>query len=152
MFSQTVDYALRAAIHLADHAPASQTTDQIAAVTKVPRPYLSKVLQSLVRAGLVNSQRGVHGGVVLAKPPTEMTILEVVNAVDPIRRIKVCPLGLTAHSDRLCHLHRRVDDAMALVESAFGSTTLAEVLAEPSDSVPLCEFPRVTELKVRKRK
>ena len=50
---------------------------------------------------------------------------------------------LAAHGVRLCPLHRRLDDALALVEKAFASTTLAEVLAEPSRSVPLCPFPSV---------
>jgi Rrf2 family nitric oxide-sensitive transcriptional repressor len=152
MFSQTVEYALRAACHLADQAPRSRTTDQIAAATRVPRAYLSKVLQGLAEAGIVQSQRGVHGGITLKKAPAELTILEVVNAVEPIRRITTCPLGLAAHGERLCPLHRRVDNALALVEQAFGSTTLAEVLAEPSESVPLCDFPHVTELTVRNRK
>jgi Rrf2 family protein len=152
MISQTVEYALRAVVHLADRAPASRTTDQIAAVTRVPRAYLSKVLQQLAAAGVVHSQRGVHGGITLAKPPEELTILEVVNAVDPIRRITTCPLGLASHGVKLCPLHRRLDNALAMVEDAFGSTTLAEVLAEPTASVPLCDFPTVTELKVRKKK
>jgi hypothetical protein len=43
----------------------------------------------------------------------------------------------------LCPLHARVDQALALVEEAFGSTTLAEVLATPSTSVPLCPFPTI---------
>jgi Rrf2 family nitric oxide-sensitive transcriptional repressor len=152
MLSQTVEYALRAVVHLADRAPASRTTEQVAAATRVPRAYLSKVLQSLAQAGIVHSQRGIGGGVGLAKKPEELTILEVVNAVEPIRRITTCPLGLAAHGARLCPLHRRVDDALALVERAFGSTTLAEVLAEPTASVPLCDFPHVAELTVRKRR
>src|SRR5438045_813686 len=115
MFSQTVEYALRAVVHLADRAPASRTTEQIAAATRVPRAYLSKVLQSLSQGGVVHSQRGVGGGITLVKRPAELTILEVVNAVEPIRRITTCPLGLTAHGVRLCPLHRRVDDALALV-------------------------------------
>lgn len=77
----------------------------------------------------------------LAKPPAELTILEVVHAVEPIQRIKTCPLGLAAHGVRLCPLHRRVDNALALVEEAFRGTTLAEVIAEPTESIPLCEFP-----------
>jgi Rrf2 family protein len=141
MFSQTVEYALRAVVHLASQAPDSRTTDQIAEATRVPKAYLSKVLQALNRAGVVHSQRGLGGGMTLAKPADELTILEVVNAVEPIRRIKTCPLGLAAHGVRLCPLHRRLDDALAHVEAAFGSTTLAEVLAEPSRSVPLCDFP-----------
>jgi Rrf2 family protein len=149
MFSQSVEYALRAVVHLAAESPAARTTDQIAAATRVPRAYLSKVLQSLVRSGVVISQRGLHGGMTLAKSPSELTILEVVNGVEPIQRIRTCPLGLAAHGVHLCPLHSRVDQALALVEEAFRGTTLAEVLAEPTTSVPLCPFP---SLKVRPNK
>ena len=75
----------------------------------------------------------------LVKTPADLTILEVVNAVEPIQRIKTCPLGLKSHGVRLCPLHRRMDEAMATVETAFAGTTLAEVLNEPTHSPPLCE-------------
>ena len=143
MFSQTVEYALRAVVHLASEAPAGRTTDQIAEATRVPRAYLSKVLQSLGRAGIVHSQRGLGGGMTLMKTSDELTILEVVNAVEPLQRIHTCPLGLDAHGVRLCPLHRRLDNALAMVEEAFGNSTLAEILAEPSRSKPLCTFPNV---------
>lgn len=143
MFSQKVEYALRAVVHLAAGAPAARTVEQIAQVTKVPPAYLAKVIQELVRAGVLRSQRGVGGGISLVKTPEELTILEVVNAVDPIQRIDHCPLGLAAHGVNLCPLHRRVDNALATVENAFRSTTLAEVLAEPTTSIPLCDFPVV---------
>jgi Rrf2 family transcriptional regulator, nitric oxide-sensitive transcriptional repressor len=143
MFSQTVEYALRAVVHLASEAPRSCTTEDIAKVTRVPPAYLVKVLQNLVEAGIVRSQRGVGGGIALVKSPKQLTILEVVSAVDPIRRINTCPLGLAAHGVRLCPLHKRVDQALAMVEEAFASTTLQEVLDEPSESVPLCPFPRM---------
>ena len=142
MFSKTVEYALRAVVHLADHAPSSRTTDQISEATKVPKPYLSKVLQGLDRAGVVQSRRGIGGGVTLVKVPDALTILDVVNAVEPIARIRECPLGLAAHGVRLCPLHKRMDNALAMVETAFKETTLAEILAEPSQSRPLCEFPK----------
>ncbi len=143
MFSQTVEYALRAVVHLASRGPEAQTTDQIALSTRVPRAYLSKVIQGLARGGIVESHRGLGGGVTLAVAPEELTILQVVNAVEPIERIRTCPLGLAAHGVHLCPLHRRLDNALAMVEEAFGSTTLAEILAEPTKSVPLCPFPNV---------
>jgi Rrf2 family nitric oxide-sensitive transcriptional repressor len=139
MFSQTVEYALRAVVHLSSVAPQPQTTDQIAAITLVPKAYLSKVLQALVRGGIVLSQRGGAGGMTLVKPPAKLSILDVVNAVEPIQRIKTCPLGLKAHGHKLCPLHRRMDNALASMEKAFAGTTLAEVLADPSKSKPLCE-------------
>ena len=143
MFSQTVEYALRAVVHLAQHAPAARTTDQIAAGTLVPRAYLSKVLQSLIRAELVHSQRGLGGGMALGKPAAKLTILEVVNAVEPLKRIRTCPLGLAAHGVHLCPLHSRLDEAIATVEQALGNSTLGELLAKPTRSVPLCPFPSV---------
>jgi Rrf2 family protein len=143
MFSQTVEYALRAVVYLAGQAPAARTTPDIARATKVPPAYLAKVLQNLAEKGIVRSQRGVGGGVALAKEPGELTILEVVNAVDPIKRIRTCPLDLASHGARLCPLHRRVDNALAQVEKAFRSTTLAELLSEPTTSKPLCDFPMV---------
>lgn len=139
MFSQTVEYALRAVAHLAYEAPNPRTTEQVAEATRVPPAYLSKVLQALSRGGIVKSQRGVGGGISLARPAEELTILEVVNAVEPIQRIKTCPLGLKSHGVHLCPLHRRIDDALATVEAAFAGTTLAEILAEPTHSPPLCE-------------
>ena len=147
--SQTVEYALRAVVHLANEAPEGRTTEQIATATRVPRAYLSKVIQGLARGGIVHSQRGLGGGITLTKAPEELTILEVVNAVEPLQRIRTCPLELAAHGVRLCPLHRRLDNALALVEEALGSSTLAEILNEPTSSKPLCPFPNV---KIESRK
>jgi Rrf2 family protein len=141
MFSLTVEYALRAVVHLADQSPAPRTTEQIAAATLVPKAYLSKVIQGLCRANIVQSKRGMGGGIALVKSPSELTILDVVNAVEPIARIRQCPLGLKTHRAHLCPLHKRMDDALATVEAAFRETTLAEVLAEPTNGHPLCELP-----------
>jgi len=141
MFSQTVEYALRAVVHLADQFPSPRTTDQIATATLVPKAYLSKVLQGLGHAKIVQSKRGLGGGMTLTRSPTDLTVLEVINAVEPIGRIRECPLGLTAHGVRLCPLHKRLDNSLALVEDAFRKTTLAEILAEPTKSYPLCDFP-----------
>jgi Rrf2 family protein len=102
---------------------------------------LSKVLQALGRAGLVRSRRGLGGGFELTRSAEKITVYDVVQAVDPVQRIRTCPLGLAAHGVRLCPLHKRLDDAMRMVEEAFRKSTLAEVLAEPSSSKPLCNFP-----------
>lgn len=138
MLSQTVEYALRAVVHLAQHAPEPQKTADIAAATKVPQPYLAKVLQGLRAENIVLLQRGIGGGVSLARTPQDLTILDVVNAVEPVQRINSCPLDLKSHGTRLCALHRRMDNAMMAVEDAFRSTTLAELLDDPNPSVPLC--------------
>src|SRR4051812_12257981 len=140
MFSQTVEYALRAGVWLAAHEDEPQTTSQIAAATMVPADYLAKVMQSLGRAGIATAQRGRGGGFLLAKPAAQISVLHVVNAVEPIRRINECPLGIEAHGTRLCPLHKKLDAAMASIEKAFGETSLADILGEQSPSKPLCRI------------
>jgi Rrf2 family nitric oxide-sensitive transcriptional repressor len=139
VLSQTVEYALRAVVHLAYIAPSSTTTADLAAVTQTPPAYLAKVLQALVKADIVASHRGASGGVSLARAVDDLTILDIVNATDPIQRIKTCPLDLASHGLKLCPLHRRLDAALAQVENAFRNTTLAEVLGDRSRIKPLCE-------------
>ena len=143
MLSQTTEYALRAAVFLAAHRPDPQTNVEIARHTRMPPAYLAKVLHGLARAGVVTSQRGVNGGFVLAKPNDELTLLEIVTAVEPIERIGTSPLGIAAHGANLCPLHSKLDRALALVEEAFRDSTLAEILEDPSPSIPLCPFPRI---------
>ena len=139
MLSQTVEYALRAMIQLTYVAPGACATEDLSRATQVPCAYLSKVLQGLRRAGIVHSRRGVGGGVSLARPPEQITLLEVVNAVEPLRRIATCPLGLQSHGTRLCPLHRKLDNAYAAVEASFAETTLADIVATPHHgSKPLC--------------
>jgi DNA-binding IscR family transcriptional regulator len=70
--------------------------------------------------------------------PAEISIYDVVQAVDPIKRIAKCPLGLKAHGVRLCSLHRKLDDAMRHIEEAFSSTKLADLIDDSSPIRPLC--------------
>ncbi len=141
MLSQTVEYALRAMVHLADKSPAPQTTEQIVKITKVPQAYLPKVMLGLNRAGLVKSQRGPRGGFALIKDPNELSILDIVNAVDPINRITLCPLNIQSHSSGLCPLHKKLDDTLQLVEESFKTTTLASLMESQTGRRPLCESP-----------
>jgi Rrf2 family protein len=141
MISQTAEYALRAIVYLADQNRVARTTAQIAQTTRVPAGYLAKVMQSLSRSGLVKSQRGLNGGFTLAHDAEQLSVLAVINAVDPIQRYPECPLGIPSHGRRLCPLHYRLDEAAEMVEKAFGETTVAELLAAPRHRGPLCRFP-----------
>lgn len=143
MLSQTAEYALRAIVFLADNHGENNTTERIADVTRVPVGYLAKIMQNLARAGLVSSQRGLHGGFSLIAMPNKLTMYDVVQAVDPIRRLTTCPLDLPNHGPNLCPLHRRLDNALMAIETAFKKTTIASLLQEPDTSRPLCNFPRI---------
>ena len=128
MFSQTSEYALRAAVFLADQPAERRTARDIADAMDIPVDYVSKVMQSLARAGLVEAQRGKLGGFRLTRPAGRITLLDVVNAVDPIRRISTCPLKLEQHSRVLCPLHRKLDDALAAIEREFRQTVISDLI------------------------
>jgi Rrf2 family protein len=128
MLSQTAEYALRAVVALASGPPDPRTTHDISRQSKVPFDYLSKVLNSLSRAGIVTGQRGRGGGFQVARPASQLTVLEVVSAVDPLKRILTCPLGIEGHGNHLCPLHRKLDDAIKLVEDGFAETTIQSLI------------------------
>ena len=150
MISQTVDYALRAILTIAQHGGTACTAQRIAEITQVPAPYLSKMMQGMVRANLVTSKRGLHGGFVLTQDAAELTIWDVVDAVEPFKRIRQCPLGIDSHEGKLCPLHRRLDDAMEMVENYFRKTTVAELLSQPGSVSPLCEETKLLMIDVGK--
>ena len=140
MLPKTAEYALRATVCLGRDPARTESADLLAEQTKVPRRYLHKVLQDLSRAGLVRSQPGKGGGYALARDPRKISILDVVNAVAPVERIRDCPLGLPSHTD-LCPLHRELDKAYAATEEAFSRVTIAALLDSTDPVVPLCDVP-----------
>jgi Rrf2 family protein len=95
------DYACRALLSMALHLDESptQSVRDIAARTALPQPYLEQILLALKGAGLVRSKRGVGGGYVLARPPDQITLAEIVSAVDG--PIQLGDFGLP-HSDGAC--------------------------------------------------
>jgi Rrf2 family nitric oxide-sensitive transcriptional repressor len=138
MLPKTAEYALRTVVCLAHDSDQTESAQLLAEQTKVPRRYLHTVLQDLVRADLVRSRSGPGGGYALARPADEITILDVVNAVAPLERIRHCPLGLPSHT-RLCPLHKELDRAYAATEAAFARVTIGQLLRSTSKIVPLCE-------------
>ncbi|MDA8081721.1 MAG: Rrf2 family transcriptional regulator [Actinomycetota bacterium] len=78
------DYASRALLSLALHSddPGPTSVKDVADRTGLPQPYLEQILLALKGAGLVRSKRGVGGGYVLARKPTDITLAQIVSAVD----------------------------------------------------------------------
>ena len=138
MLPKTAEYALRTVACLAQDSSQSASADHLSEQTKVPRRYLHKVLQSLAKAQLVQSRSGPGGGYTLARPMDEITILDVVNAVAPMERIRHCPLGLPTHTS-LCPLHAELDRSYAATEAAFARVTSGELLRSTSKIIPLCD-------------
>ena len=116
-------YALRALTYLAEQAPAPQTTEQIASATGLPWATLAKILQVLSHAGIVRTQRGVGGGIELVRQPQQLSVKEVVDALDP----SSCSAIHTGMHNAKC-LQRRLQVVMALAERVLQETTVAELV------------------------
>ncbi len=139
MLSVTTEYALRAVTCLAGQqacGKVSWSADELAKVTQIPRRYLHRVMQRLVAAGLVESRCGSQGGYTLQREANLVTILDVVNAVEPLTRICSCPLNLESHTS-LCPLHAELDRAYAACENAFQKVTIHDLLNSTGPIIPL---------------
>jgi len=96
--TQGADYAIRAMIHIAslpDGKPAMRR--DIARVQRIPGDFVAKILQSLVRAGLLRSSRGTGGGFSLARPREEINLMDVVEAIEGPLAMVACAGGNCDH-------------------------------------------------------
>jgi Rrf2 family protein len=94
--TKKADYGLIALRHLASRRGHSASTKEIADAYHIPMPLLSKVLQKLVREGLLTSEQGTNGGYRLSRPPEEMNTLEAIRAIDGPIILTHC---FTEHTD-----------------------------------------------------
>ena len=107
LFSRRCEYAIQAVMYLSlneDHAKLSirELTKQLS----IPHPFLAKILQDLTRKGLLESQKGVKGGFTLTRAPHEITLLQIIEAIDGDGFIHNCVLGFEkCDENNPCVLH-----------------------------------------------
>lgn len=141
MLAQRAEYALRAVVCLGAHGDAPLGAQAIAARAGIPPAYLAKILKGLADAGLLRARRGRVGGYALARPAGEIAALEVVEAVEPIPRIRACPLGRPEHGRDLCPLHRHLDDLAAQLQRGLAEWSIADLVDAGSLQPVACPFP-----------
>ncbi len=143
MFSRTAEYAVRAIVWLAEREGECPLGNQaIAESTQVPQTYLAKIMQELAKADLVSSRRGVGGGFLLNKPANQITVLDVVNAVDPIQRFDDCPLKLAGHRKKRCSMHAQLNVAVERVEEALAASTIDDLIRDTTRPKPMLASKR----------
>lgn len=138
LLSEAAESGLRAVVWMSKDPSKSYKVKEIADGIQAAPGYLIKVLQALSKFGLVTAKRGSQGGFCLVRSPDKIRALEVINAVDPIERIKTCPLKLDEHGRQLCALHRQIDNALAQVEDTFRSVSIERLLNASGRPMPLC--------------
>lgn len=128
LWSNACDYAIRAAVHLAEHPETLVALKDIAREERIPAPFVGKILQALVRADILQSVRGPRGGYALAQPPNQITLLMVVRAIDGTKAIDGCVVGLgECSADMACPLHDAFAPVRASIRDCLEQTTLADM-------------------------
>jgi Rrf2 family protein len=128
--TKRADYAIRTVLALARAADDERlSVRRVAADQSVPERFLSQVMRDLVRAGLVEGTVGRAGGYRIAKPSKEISLLEVVEAVEGDSRRRVCILrGGPCALDGVCDVHAVFAAAQDDVLNRLGATTVAAAI------------------------
>ena len=132
LYGHAAEIAIRATLYLAGKPPgALSPVRDVAKATKLPSPYLAKVIQRLAQAGLVRTFRGPGGGIELGKSPETITLWSLVCAMDGPTDMNRCALGIgSCSSSNPCPLHGRWVPLRNEVHRLLEGTTLATLLRE----------------------
>ena len=129
--SKKAEYGLIAIRHIASHRGEVVTAKEISEAYRIPFELLAKVLQRLAKAGLVVSHQGVHGGYTLARPPDEVRVAAIINAVEGSQPVIAQCLSQGPDSCEVfsvCTIKSPLTKVQANIDRAFYDMTLSEIV------------------------
>lgn len=141
--SRLTDYGTMVLAELAAQRPQLRSAGQLAETTRIGHPTVSKLLKSLARAGLVNSERGSHGGYTLSRPADEISAAQIIDALEG-------PLSITECSstegqcdfEAWCHVGSAWQQINERIRGTLGEVSLADLCAEkPASRQPSAQRP-----------
>ncbi|MCC7359518.1 MAG: Rrf2 family transcriptional regulator [Anaerolineales bacterium] len=136
--TRQADYAIRAVLYLAEHKSDQRiTTAEVGREQRIPLTFLTKIMAQLSAAGLVHATRGSRGGITLARPAEDVSLLDIVEAIEGPVQLNACasdpsscPMGDT------CRVQVVWCDAQADLVNRLKNTSFAS-LTQPPVSVPV---------------
>ena len=131
LFSNGTEYAIRGLSELALRGGGkSMLLERLVAGTDLPRDFLAKIFQKLVRAGILSSAKGRGGGFALARAAHDITLLEIVDAIEGERLMEACVVGLERCNDQMpCPQHDLYKPIRQRLKAYMQTTTLADLAA-----------------------
>ncbi len=130
MFSTSCHYGLQGMLYIAMFSSENKNVDlkQIATEQNIPKHFLSKILQELVRNNLLISMKGPTGGFRLSRKPEDITLIEVIDAIDGLGVFTKCGIGFKQCNDsNPCPIHEEYKKVRNQVEELFSTKTLLEL-------------------------
>ena len=136
MFSQTVEYALRAFLYIARQSPETVRLREVAEASNAPPRYLAKLLADIARAGLLDSTRGPNGGYRLAKRERAATLADIASVFEPVEPRR-CLLGHgICGQNPHCTVHERWAPIAGSIDQFFDTTTAQDLVRDASPASP----------------
>ena len=132
--TRQADYALRAVLHLSRAGNSERAaTSTIAKEQKIPPSFLAKIVSQLSIAGLLHTSRGARGGVTLARQPKDITLLEVVEAIDGPIQLNECVANAGICTfEANCPIHSVWCEAQDDLVNRLKNTNFADMVAQPA--------------------
>jgi len=135
LLSQSCIYGIRAALLVTTKSKTDQRKffpiKQLSSELDVSFHFLTKILQVLTHADIMESYKGPNGGVRLAKPAKSVFLMDIISAMDGEDVLAGCVLGLAeCGEDRTCPLHGQCGRALSVLQNLFEKTTLAKLSRE----------------------
>ncbi len=129
------EYAVRAVVYLASQSEGKVSLiSEISETQEVPKSYLSKIMQHLVRSGLVKSRRGAKGGFILARPADQITLRQTIEAMEGPIHLNVCLIKKgECHRDDFCPVHPVWRDAQSKLIEVLDSKTMADLARDTEE-------------------
>jgi Rrf2 family protein len=130
--NQATDYSFRVVLYLSAQ-PRGEVVEAntIAQTQCIPMRYLFKIMPSLTRAGIITSQRGVGGGYMLAKDPAEISLLDVIEAIEGPIRLNRCLIDAqycSKHGPPECPVHNALAAIQQRLNAEFDRVKFADLL------------------------
>jgi len=126
IFSKKCEYGIQAVLYMAarEHGCVCPS-EEIAQKLKIPKEFVSKILQSLTESGIIESKKGKAGGFMLAKAPSKIKLIDIVEAIDGLETFQTCVLGFPNCSpDQPCPVHSKWGELREKALAMLTSETL----------------------------
>lgn len=126
IFSKKCEYGLQAVLYMAaKENDCVCPAEEISTKLKIPKEFVSKILQSLTESGIVDSKKGKSGGFMLAKIPSKIRLIDIVEAIDGLDVFNSCVLGFPDCSpDKPCPVHDKWGELRNKAYEMLASETL----------------------------
>lgn len=131
MLSKTTEYALRAVVYIAlnDAQGNKVGIKEIAKELELPAHFMGKILQDLVRKGVISSSKGPGGGFFLHRSASDIKVIEVVQVIDGLEAFRRCGMGMKECSDQHpCPLHNEIKAYREQLLKVFSSRTIRDLV------------------------